>query len=226
MYPLHPKLSIIHRSAQASKRLEKIAAHYTDDAEVLAKLAAAKAALDAEVFALIKRAGLWGSLGKGVAIGSGVGAGLSVPAYLTGSALFEKGRDTARETAADIRNKVLQGALGVAAAGAGVYGLSNLLSKKTGGGSNDFANSLLGGVFGGAKNTPAPVSSPPQKLAADASAQKLEALEKLATVGAIEAMLDNLPGNIDEETRKHAAEVQVLNRSYGVHLLNELYTND
>lgn len=233
MYPLHPKLSAIQQSVCASKRLEKIAGHYADDPKMLSKLAQAKVRLDAEVFALIKRAGLLSSVGKGAAIGGGVATAAAIPVYLTGSALFDKGRDTAKETAADVRNKVLQGALGVAATGAGLYGLSNLIGSR---GSN-FAHSLLGGALGGSGAAQAappatpvaqaePPIQPPNKYASDRVAQKAEVLEKLATVGVIEEMLNGLPGNLDEETSKHAAEVQALNRSYGVHLLNELYTND
>jgi len=49
-----------------------------------------------------------------------------------------------------------------------------------------------------------------------------DAISKMATVGAIEGMLNQLPGNVSEETQKLAMEIRALNRGYGVTILNDL----
>lgn len=223
MYPVDPKLAAVHESILASKRLEKLAQVYADDNEVLEKIAAAKVRVDDEIFGVAKEAGAldwarkavsWagpkGSIGRGLATGGAVSAGLSIPAYLAGSSLLEKGRKETEETARSIRNRVLEGALGVGALGAGMYGLHKLMGGSQGGKAPG-GNGLLGML---------------PKLGSDEKARVEETLEKLATVGTIESMLDMLPDTIDEETRKLASELRVLNRSYGVHLLHGLYPDD
>jgi hypothetical protein len=49
-----------------------------------------------------------------------------------------------------------------------------------------------------------------------------DAISKMATVGAIEGMLNQLPSNVSEETQKLAMEIRALNRGYGVTILNDL----
>lgn len=62
----------------------------------------------------------WGSLGKGLAFGTGA----AVPAYLVGKHLVDYGTDEAR-------NKALQVAGGTALLAGSIYGLHKLLSNKT-----------------------------------------------------------------------------------------------
>lgn len=221
MYPIDPRLPAIHESILASKRLEKLAEIYADDAEVLEKIAEAKVRVDDEIFSMAKEAGVgWeaakqyfrsGGAGKtalkGLIGGAGVGLGLGVPAYMVGSGLLRRGREETEATAADIRNKVLQTALGVGGIGAGLYGLHKLVGGKAPGG-KDGASGVLGLL---------------PKFGSDEEARVEETLEKLAAVGTIEGMLDLLPDTLDEETQKLASEIRMLNRSYGVHLLYGLY---
>lgn len=50
-----------------------------------------------------------------------------------------------------------------------------------------------------------------------------DAVQKLATVGFIEGVLNQLQAaNLSADAIKHAAEVRAFNRSYGVRVLNEL----
>lgn len=49
-----------------------------------------------------------------------------------------------------------------------------------------------------------------------------DAATKLATVGAIEGMLNLLPSYLSPETQKLAMEIRALNRGYGVQILSDL----
>lgn len=217
MFPVHPRLVDIQRGVRTAKRLEKIAAHYADDPEVIEKLANAKVRVEAEVFGLIKQAAggmvrRFFSSAPGKAFGKslGIGAGLAVPTALTGAYLLGKGREEAERTAEAVRNKVLQGALGVAGIGLGSYGLGRALGAPA-----NPMEWLQQPTAAAGKTASAKDANDKERLA--------EAVEKLATVGALESMLDLLPDTLDAETTKLAAEIRVLNRSYGIHILHELY---
>lgn len=56
----------------------------------------------------------------------------------------------------------------------------------------------------------------------EADAQLQKAAEKLATVGVIEEILNMLPQTLSPEAEKLAAELRVVNRSYGVAIMNDL----
>lgn len=64
------------------------------------------------------------------------------------------------------------------------------------------------------------------KLASKGSVEPEERLEeaahKMATVGAVEGILNTLPGGLSEDAIKLAAEIRALNRAYGVKILGEL----
>jgi len=49
-----------------------------------------------------------------------------------------------------------------------------------------------------------------------------DAATKMATVGAIEGLLNLLPNTLSEETQKLAMEIRALNRGYGATILNDL----
>jgi hypothetical protein len=232
MYPVDPKLASIHQSILSSKRLEKLAHIYAGDTEVLEKIAAVKVRVDNEIFEMAKESGIarksWdtakqylkgGGAGKtaikGLVGGGAAGVGLGVPAYMLGSGLLRRGREETEATTADIRNKVLQTALGVGGIGAGMYGLSKLMGGKSKPNGATPEGNQSGGLMGLLP-----------KFGSDEKAVVEEALEKLATVGTIEGMLDLLPDTLDDETQKLASEIRVLNHSYGVHLLHGLYPDD
>jgi hypothetical protein len=197
-----PKISCytakIFRSVDTSHRLEKIAAYYADDPEVVKQATAAKAAIDNEVFDLVKQASksdILRSLAHKAGVGAAVGAGATVPIAIVWSYLLGKARDDAALTAADIRNKVLQSGLGLAVIGAGMYGLQKMTSE----------------------------SAP--KQASDYGEAREELIRKLATIEVIEdqfAAADQ--SKLSPEAVKLANDVRALNRSYGVRLLYEAAT--
>jgi hypothetical protein len=195
-----PKMAQIIRCVDTSKRLEKIAADFRDDQEVFEKASAAKILVDAEVFDIIKQADvkseLAARLGRRALKGLGYGAGLALPMTAGGTYLLHRAGEESQETAADIRNKVLQTALGLGGIGAGLYGLHRL----TGGG---------------------PLLANEKRASAPQEEVVTELVEKLATVGVIDDMLDNIGNDVSEETQKLAAEIRILNRGYGVQLLYE-----
>ena len=206
---LHPKLAQVYRLVELSNKLEKVAASYKDDPEVLTKTLVVKLSVDNQAFDIVKEAldlNALKTLGKPLAWGLGVGA----PAVLGGRHLINKFYDRSEEATGDVRNKILQTALGLAAIGGGLYGMHRL----TGG-------APLGG-YPPEKKTEKPAAPKPKEKAASLNTLPEEAIEKLATVGVVEGMLSSLPASTPDETLKLAAEIRVLNRGYGMHLLYEI----
>ena len=202
-----PKYSVdlikIARSVDTSKRMEKLAEDFKDYPEIFEKASALKIAVDAEVFELIKESGMASELGRKALTGAAYGAGAAVPAALGGSYLLGRASDETKETTEDIRNKILQTALGVGGIGAGMYGLHRL----TGGGPLN-----LGG------NAP----QVGEKRASYEEDHAKELVEKLATVGIVDEMLGNVDTTtLSEDAQKLAAEIRIMNRGYGVQLLYE-----
>lgn len=198
----------IMRSVDTSKRLEKIAQDFKDDAEVFEKACAVKVAIDAEVFNMVKEAGIFSELGKRSLIGAAYGTGAALPVALGGSYLLDRAGEETKETTEDIRNKVLHTALGLGGIGAGLYGLHRLV-----GGEPLDINRL--------SEEKAP-GLPAEKRAAYAGNHAEELVEKLATVGMVDDMLDRVDSvSLSEDAQKLAAELRVLNRGYGVQLLYE-----
>jgi hypothetical protein len=186
--------------------MEKIAVASQDDPELATGALMNKLAADADIFGMIKESAGWMGrafqhpLGKALAWGVGLG----VPAAGAGGLLLAKAREDAEAATADIRNKILQSALGVAGIGAGLYGLHRLTGGKP-------LSLDLGGE-----------QEPPKQASTNEDALSEDALQKLATVGAIEALLDDVLPSLEGEAQKLATEVQALNRGYGVELLYEL----
>ena len=192
---LHPRLAEVFKSISTSAQLEKIAG--SKDPSLQEKAVLAKIAVDAEIFASIKTA--MNPWAQKALTGLVVGGGAALPVGLMGTALLGQAEEKAKRTTADIRNKVLQGALGLAGIGAGLYGLHRLS-----GGEPVNINAMVG------------------KRASDNGVLPVDAIEKLATVGLIDALLDEVPGNVSDETKKLASEIKILNRGYGVKLLYEI----
>lgn len=198
-------LKVFH-GVGTSKRLEKIAKDFKDDQEIFEKASALKIMVDAEVFDVVKNAGLAGTLGRKALTAGAYGAGAALPVALGGGYLLDKAGDETRETTEDVRNKVLQTALGIGGIGAGLYGLHRL----TGG-------APIGGRSGEGIS---PESD--EKHAAYNENHVGELVEKLATVGMIDEMLDKVDtSNLSKDAQKLATEIRIMNRSYGVQLLYE-----
>lgn len=202
-FPLHPQLGEVYRRVRLSVQLEKTAQE-KPGTEVAEQAARIKVALDDSIFATIKNAGVgqWltrameNPLGKGLAMGTGV----AIPAVAGGAYLLGRAEDKAKATTEDVRNKVLQSALGLAGIGAGMYGLHRL----TGGGP----------LF--------TEGAAPKQASADNDTLSEDAIQKLAVVAVIDDMLDTVETVGDSETLKLAQEVRVLNRGYGIRILYEL----
>jgi len=192
---LHPRLAEVFKSISTSTQLEKIAE--TQSEALREKAIMVKIAVDAEIFDFIKIA--MNPWVKKILTGLAVGGGAAVPTGMAGSLLLSQAEEKAKRTTADIRNKVLQSALGVAGIGAGLYGLHRLS-----GGEPVDVNELIG------------------KKASDSKSLPDDAIEKLATIGMIDALLDEVPENVSNDTKKLASEIKILNRGYGIRLLYEL----
>jgi hypothetical protein len=189
----------IVRRLQRSDELTKIAG---DEALIH------KAANDMAVMALLKHAAM-GPLGKGLMYG----AGAAVPAGLVGGALLHQAGNESRRTVEDIRNKALQTALGVAAIGGGLYALHRTMTPKT-----KSTTSYSQGPDG----TFDPYFKTKVKLSA-AQPDTAQLIEKLATVGFLDILFENQHTHgQDDETRKTAAECQLLNAEHGADILRQL----
>lgn len=208
-FPIHPRLGQIYRQVRTSMKLAQV----SDDPIALQT----KIALDASTFELVKQAGPWFAklMENPVARGAAYGLGAAIPAAAGGAYLIHRGGEQAKETSADLRNKILQSALGAAGIGAGLYGLHRL----TGGGPLFSINTGAGERAEEPKQAAAQDSR-----SSSSSVDELpdDAYHKLAAIMAIECALDSIPKDAPAETQKLATEMRVLNHGYGVQLLYEL----
>ena len=185
------QLTKILRGVNTSKQLEKIAADFQDDPEVFEKASMAKIMVDAEIFGILKQAGIASELGRKALTGAAYGAGVVLPVALGGSYLLGRAGDETRESVADMRNKALQTALGVGAVGAGLYGLHHLANR-------------------GEKQASfqeEEVMELTEKLAAVGMIEEM--LDGVETE------------KLSDDAQKLAAEIRAINRGYGVQLLHE-----
>ena len=185
-------LDAVAESVRASANLEKLAS-VTNDKGAREELNTLKIAVDAEVFKLASL-----GLGRKALTGLAYGAGAAAPAVAGGAYLLHRGSEEAAHATADVRNKVLQSALGLAGIGAGAYGLQRAFA-------------------------------PPEKRAALSADQnkadkaaKEELVEKLATVATIEDDLSRVNiAKLSKEAQDLSAQLRIVNRAYGVKLLQE-----
>jgi len=166
-----------------------------------------KAANDMAVMALLKHAAM-GPLGKGLMYG----AGAAIPAGLVGGALVHQAGNESRRTVEDIRNKALQAALGVAAIGGGLYALHRT-TKPTSKTTTSYGAGPGGEMM--------PMRSMETKISA-AQANATQLIEKLATVSFLDTLFEDQKNRADVETRKTAAECQLLNAEHGADILRQL----
>lgn len=237
---LHPQIMQVYHSVSASMKLQKLASLYPDNDDLQEKIGQLRDAVEEELFSLTKTAGistLLRNAGTGVGkwygrrnpltqsalLAAGPTAIVGGTGYGVGSSLLDQAHEQAKDLTADIRNKVLQGAAGAAGIGLGAYGLHQLMSgddkkeEQVEDESKQEGSSPLGflpGIFG--------KKSSAVKTAAEERETVSDAIEKLATVGAIEAVLDQEIENGDEERSKTAEELRRINRGYGVRILFDL----
>lgn len=193
MASLQAYLMDIYKSVDTSKRLEKIAAYFSDDEEVKLAALRAKIAVDDEIFDLVKHATLKSELGRKLLAGLAYSAAPLAGTAIVGHSLLSKAKRDAAETAADVRNKVLQTGLGLAVIGGGLYGLHRLADR-----------------------------GQQTKTSEDTNTALQDLVAKLATVGKIEEDFDNLDfDSLSPEAKKLACELRMTNRKYGIQLLYE-----
>lgn len=194
-----------------SAALETYLQAHTDEA-----LLATKTAHDVQLFQHIKTAGAWNSVSKAVSphLGTlGTATAIAAPVTAAGAYLMHRAGQESRDTAADIRNKALQAALGIGAIGAGLYGMHRLTQPTTEQSINYGRDPRTGQMvpthIGMHKRSS--VEETPDQL-----------LEKLATVGYLDVLLEAQEKHANEAVRQDARECRMLNAEHAVDILRQL----
>lgn len=212
--------STLYREVVAGLRksalLEEYLGQHTDD-----ELLRTKTAHDVQLFEHVKQASraarvmesLRNFAGTPMGRGLGYGAGAMVPVTAGGAYLAHRAGEEAKSTSADLRNKALQTALGVGAIGAGLYGLHRL-TRPTEQKSVQWARDPNSGEM-----VPVTVAMS-KESASQENADVL--LQKLATVGYLDTILEEQEKNADESVRQDARECRMLNAEHGIDLLRQL----
>ena len=138
---------------------------------------------------------------------------VGVPAVAGGSYLLHRAGEESRKTVEDARNKALQTAGGIAAMGGGLMGLHRLLGTKP------KSQTMVSLGNQGGQLVPLSVTMSKQS-AVQATDEVL--LEKLATVGYLDTVLEDQEKHASEDVRRDAMEMRSLNAEHGVHILKEL----
>jgi len=186
-------LDAVLESVRASANLEKLAS-LVSKSEDKKEITALKIAVDNEVFELAKTANA--ELLKKLLTGAAYGTGAAVPAVAGGAYLLHRGSEEAEKATSDVRNKVLQSALGLAGIGAGAYGLQRAFAQPE----------KQASVRDTRRDTQA----------------KEELVEKLATVSVIDDELTSVSAfGMSKEAKELAMSLITTNRAYGVRLLQE-----
>lgn len=124
-------------------------------------------------------------------------------------------------------SNLLKGALVTATAAVPIGLIGHHLANKADETSDILQNKVLqtalalAGIGAGLYGLNKMTSTEPKMASADDELLK-EASEKLAAVGYLDEMFNQLPSTLSEETQKLAQEIRALNRGYGIHLLHEL----
>jgi hypothetical protein len=198
----------LKKSAALEKYLET-----HDDPDVLQT----KTAHDQQLFTRVKEAVNWGELASKVMAnpvgrGAAYGLGAAIPATAGGAYLIHRAGEESRDTIEDARNKALQTALGVGGIGAGLMALHRVTRPDTQKHVQYAPDPRTGQMV--------PVSASMSKMSSDANEQLL--LEKLATVGFLDSLLEDQEKHADAHIRQDAHECRMLNAEHGVDLLRQL----
>lgn len=191
-------LTKIAEDLRAAQAMDKVLEQQGGQGQLAETAGEAKIACEKEALDIAKVAFFKGPLAKKLLTGGAYGAGAAIPLVGAGSYLLGKAQDKAEESTADIRNKILQTALGVAGIGGAAYGLKKITDAM----------------------------SPEGQQAKMSSAEDEEALQdlttKLATVGALKAMLEDMDTEgMSKQAQELYAKVDVINNAYGAQLLRE-----
>lgn len=196
----------LKKSAALEKYLET-----HDDPDVLQT----KTAHDQQLFSVIKEAGIGDLAAKvmqhPVGRGAAYGLGAAVPATAAGALLINQAGRESRETVEDVRNKALQTALGVGGIGAGLMALNRYMKPSE-------QKHISYGRDASGRMVPMSISM--SKQSSDDNDQLL--LEKLATVGFLDTLLEEQEKHASEQVRTDARECRMLNAEHGIDLLRQL----
>lgn len=184
-----------------------------DDPDVLQT----KTAHDRQLFDRVKEAVNWGEMASKVMAhpvgrGAAYGLGAAVPATAAGALLINQAGRESRESIEDARNKALQTALGVGGIGAGLMAMHRLTRPDTQRHVQYAPHPQTGQMI--------PVSASMSKMSSDANDQLL--LEKFATVGFLDTLLEEQEKHADAQIRQDAHECRMLNAEHGIDLLRQL----
>jgi|MudIll2142460700_1097286.scaffolds.fasta_scaffold00078_18 hypothetical protein len=172
-----------------------------------------KTAHDVQLFARIKEAALGELLHSPVARTLGKATAVAAPATAGGAYLLHRGGEEARETASDVRNKALQTALGVGGIGAGLMALHHFTQPNT--------MKTVHARFDPATGEMMPVSGAITKRSSVEDSSEV-LLEKLATVGFLDTLLEEQEKHADSRIRDDAHACRLLNAEHGIDILRQL----
>lgn len=172
-----------------------------------------KTAHDVQLFQQVKEASI-ADLARSAA-GSTLGKSLAVaaPATAGGAYLLHRAGEEARDTSADLRNKALQTGLGLAGIGAGLYGLHRLTQPNT--------TQSVRTEYDPTTGTMGPMRLTMSKRSSVQEAPQ-QLLEKLATVGFLDTVLEAQEKHADAQVRQDAQECRLLNAEHGIDILRQL----
>ncbi len=145
--------------------------------------------------------------------GAAYGLGAAIPATAGGAYLVHRAGEESRESIEDARNKALQTALGVGGIGAGLLAMNHLMKPTTSKNVSYARDPDTGKMV--------PVNAHLSKMS---SAQDEEEvlLEKLATVGFLDSLLEDQEKHANVQIRQDAQECRMLNAEHGVDILRKL----
>lgn len=184
---------------------------HADEAVLQTKTAQAQ-----QLFTFVKEAGIRELAAKAlkhpVGRGAAYGLGAAIPATAAGSLLINQAGNESRDTIADARNKAIQTALALGGIGAGLYGLHRLTTPTQQESVSYTTNPETGEMV--------PAAFTMSKQSSDNNVAPL--LEKIATVGFLDTMLEAQEKNANEDIRRDAHECRMLNAEHGIDLLAQL----
>jgi hypothetical protein len=196
------------KGLRESAALENYLSKHADD-----HVLETKTAHDVQLFAQMKEAGIADLAARAINSPAGKALAITAPVTAGGTYLLHRAGEEARETTRDLRNKALQTGLGLAGIGAGLYGLHRLTQPNT----TQSINAQVDPQTG--KMGPMYVQMQKRSSAREVPQQLIE---KLATVGFLDTVLEAQEKHADENIRRDAHECRLLNAEHGIDILRQL----
>lgn len=196
------------KGLRESAALENYLSKHADD-----HVLETKTAHDVQLFTQVKEASLSDLAARAGKSTLGKALAIAAPATAGGTYLLHRAGEEARETTRDLRNKALQTGLGLAGIGAGLYGLHRLTQPNTTQSVRTDYDPTTGemGPMHLMMSKRSSVQEPPEQL-----------LEKLATIGFLDTVLEAQEKHADAQVRQDAHECRLLNAEHGIDILRQL----